>query len=179
MFCRRARSRAAAAGRARILARGNVFREPAKRPQARATRASRNRNRHWCERRDSNPHARRHWNLNPARLPVPPLSHAAAAVREDISEKNCILLLLYCFRSRENQSAVCHTTTRTARRSAVPCPQGVLRSAPRSTRVCGSWWMITSAPGYSATRCRATASAIAWAASSGVWSAISIWHWMK
>ena len=28
----------------------------------------------WCERRDSNSHALRHWNLNPARLPIPPLS---------------------------------------------------------------------------------------------------------
>ena len=27
-----------------------------------------------CERRDSNPHALRHWNLNPARLPISPLS---------------------------------------------------------------------------------------------------------
>src|SRR5574337_221577 len=30
----------------------------------------------WCERRDSNPHGLPHWNLNPARLPVPPLSQA-------------------------------------------------------------------------------------------------------
>ena len=28
----------------------------------------------WCERRDSNSHGLPHWNLNPARLPVPPLS---------------------------------------------------------------------------------------------------------
>ena len=26
----------------------------------------------WCARRESNPHVFRHWNLNPARLPVPP-----------------------------------------------------------------------------------------------------------
>ena len=26
----------------------------------------------WCGRRDLNPHDLRHWNLNPARLPVPP-----------------------------------------------------------------------------------------------------------
>jgi hypothetical protein len=26
----------------------------------------------WCGRRDSNPHNFRHWNLNPARLPIPP-----------------------------------------------------------------------------------------------------------
>src|SRR5688500_8035648 len=26
----------------------------------------------WCGRRDSNPHIFRYWNLNPARLPVPP-----------------------------------------------------------------------------------------------------------
>src|SRR5450755_1249879 len=26
----------------------------------------------WCGRRDSNPHDFRHWNLNPARLPIPP-----------------------------------------------------------------------------------------------------------
>ena len=29
----------------------------------------------WCEWRGSNPHVRGHWNLNPARLPVPPHSH--------------------------------------------------------------------------------------------------------
>ena len=29
----------------------------------------------WCERRDSNSHGLPHWNLNPARLPIPPLSH--------------------------------------------------------------------------------------------------------
>ena len=28
----------------------------------------------WCERRDSNPHALRRWNLNPVRLPIPPHS---------------------------------------------------------------------------------------------------------
>src|ERR1700722_6679302 len=26
----------------------------------------------WCGRRDLNPHVLRHWNLNPARLPIPP-----------------------------------------------------------------------------------------------------------
>ena len=26
----------------------------------------------WCGRRDLNPHELPHWNLNPARLPVPP-----------------------------------------------------------------------------------------------------------
>ena len=31
----------------------------------------------WCERGDSNPHALRHWNLNPGRLPIPPLSRSA------------------------------------------------------------------------------------------------------
>jgi hypothetical protein len=31
---------------------------------------------HACARRDSNPHTRRHWNLNPARLPIPPLARA-------------------------------------------------------------------------------------------------------
>src|SRR5690554_3007695 len=29
--------------------------------------------RFWCGRRDSNSHAVRHWNLNPACLPIPPL----------------------------------------------------------------------------------------------------------
>ena len=29
---------------------------------------------YWCERRDSNSHALRRWNLNPVRLPIPPLS---------------------------------------------------------------------------------------------------------
>src|ERR1700722_422582 len=30
------------------------------------------RGRAWCGRRDLNPHDFRHWNLNPARLPIPP-----------------------------------------------------------------------------------------------------------
>lgn len=30
----------------------------------------------WCGRRGSNPHVLRHWNLNPARLPVPPRPRA-------------------------------------------------------------------------------------------------------
>ena len=29
----------------------------------------------WCERRDSNSHGLPRWNLNPVRLPIPPLSH--------------------------------------------------------------------------------------------------------
>src|SRR5690606_1175433 len=37
----------------------------------------------WCERGDSNSHGLPHWNLNPARLPVPPLSHAAAIIPAD------------------------------------------------------------------------------------------------
>jgi hypothetical protein len=28
----------------------------------------------WCERRDSNSHGLPRWNLNPVRLPIPPLS---------------------------------------------------------------------------------------------------------
>src|SRR5690606_38290934 len=35
----------------------------------------------WCERGDSNPHALRHWNLNPGRLPIPPLTRPAAPAR--------------------------------------------------------------------------------------------------
>lgn len=37
----------------------------------------------WCERRDSNPHGLLHWNLNPARLPVPPRSRKSASIRQD------------------------------------------------------------------------------------------------
>src|SRR5512134_3972515 len=33
----------------------------------------------WCERRDSNSHGLPHRNLNPARLPIPPLSHLEPA----------------------------------------------------------------------------------------------------
>ena len=34
-----------------------------------------------CERRESNPHALRHWNLNPARLPISPLSRSNCVAR--------------------------------------------------------------------------------------------------
>ena len=35
----------------------------------------------WCGRRGSNPHDFRHWNLNPARLPVPPRPRGRGAAR--------------------------------------------------------------------------------------------------
>ena len=35
----------------------------------------------WCGRRDLNPHDLRHWNLNPARLPIPPRPHRWEALR--------------------------------------------------------------------------------------------------
>src|SRR6266481_2886907 len=44
----------------------------------------------WCGRRDSNPHNFRHWNLNPARLPVPPrplIATYPAAMPEHDAEK--------------------------------------------------------------------------------------------
>src|SRR5581483_406055 len=45
----------------------------------------------WCGRRDSNPHNFRHWNLNPARLPVPPRplrsASSPAAMPEHDAEK--------------------------------------------------------------------------------------------
>src|SRR5690606_16975760 len=44
----------------------------------------------WCERGDSNPHALRHWNLNPGRLPIPPLSrwaHFKAARRQSSARR--------------------------------------------------------------------------------------------
>src|SRR5262245_48380243 len=42
----------------------------------------------WCGRRDSNPHDLRHWNLNPARLPIPPRPPATfrpSAVADSLS----------------------------------------------------------------------------------------------
>src|SRR5258708_34126646 len=36
----------------------------------------------WCERRASNPHAFRRWNLNPVRLPIPPLSRSQNYTRK-------------------------------------------------------------------------------------------------
>src|SRR4051812_7088594 len=35
----------------------------------------------WCGRRDSNPHIFRYWNLNPARLPIPPRPRGRLKVR--------------------------------------------------------------------------------------------------
>ena len=34
----------------------------------------------WCERGDLNPYSKCYWILNPARLPVPPLSHIESIV---------------------------------------------------------------------------------------------------
>src|SRR3984885_9308951 len=45
---------------------------------------------HWCGRRDSNPHNFRHWNLNPARLPIPPrppIATCLTAVPDHDAEK--------------------------------------------------------------------------------------------
>ena len=41
----------------------------------------------WCGRRDSNPHNFRHWNLNPARLPVPPRPREKHPVRPRCRER--------------------------------------------------------------------------------------------
>lgn len=41
----------------------------------------------WCERGDSNSHGLPHWNLNPARLPVPPLSQVQILSRALYSER--------------------------------------------------------------------------------------------
>src|SRR6185369_1693016 len=35
----------------------------------------------WCARRESNPHIFRYWNLNPARLPVPPRARPKIVAR--------------------------------------------------------------------------------------------------
>src|ERR1700709_270794 len=51
------------------------------------------RNRHvsaWCGRRDSNPHNFRHWNLNPARLPVPPRPLTSIMSGRDAAGGGCI-----------------------------------------------------------------------------------------
>ena len=40
----------------------------------------------WCGRRDLNSYARRHWNLNPARLPIPPRPHKLLIELGDPSE---------------------------------------------------------------------------------------------
>lgn len=41
-----------------------------------------------CERRDSNPHVFRHGNLNPARLPISPLSRRIYGENEDGCRRN-------------------------------------------------------------------------------------------
>src|SRR6476646_3059105 len=41
----------------------------------------------WCGRRDSNPHNFRHWNLNPARLPVPPRPREKHPIRPRCRER--------------------------------------------------------------------------------------------
>src|SRR3954447_17131257 len=57
----------------RLNAGGSSDRLPADNIRAGADRVIRaNAESAWCGRRDSNPHNFRHWNLNPARLPVPP-----------------------------------------------------------------------------------------------------------
>src|SRR4051812_48513848 len=41
----------------------------------------------WCGRRDSNPHNFRHWNLNPARLPIPPRPREKHPIRPRCRER--------------------------------------------------------------------------------------------
>ena len=38
----------------------------------------------WCGRRDLNPHESLHWNLKPARLPIPPHLHCAFLLYHDL-----------------------------------------------------------------------------------------------
>lgn len=45
----------------------------------------------WCERRDLNPHKHNaHRNLNPARLPIPPLSHVKNIILNNLEFVNRI-----------------------------------------------------------------------------------------
>ena len=37
---------------------------------------------YWCGRRDLNSHAVKHWNLNPACLPIPPLPQCRLPIKE-------------------------------------------------------------------------------------------------
>ena len=70
----------------------------------------------WCGRRDSNPHVFRHWNLNPARLPVPPRPHPGR-------ERPAIA---GTFRSARQQ---CHAGTRRLERrpAGQPAQRGIRR----------------------------------------------------
>ena len=38
----------------------------------------------WCGRRDLNSHAVKHWNLNPACLPIPPLPQCRRPIKDNI-----------------------------------------------------------------------------------------------
>ena len=63
----------------------------------------------WCARRDSNPHARRHQNLNLARLPIPPLALCGSPYR---------FWNLRCFRRARRGRARCQSMPSSLRRRA-------------------------------------------------------------
>ena len=46
-----------------------------------------NRQTNWCERGDLNPHPLRDWILNPARLPIPPLSQVVTPQQVRLGRK--------------------------------------------------------------------------------------------
>src|SRR5690606_22773718 len=45
---------------------------------------------HWCGWRDSNSHTSRYWNLNPARLPIPPHPRCGTLLRFDLGKISTI-----------------------------------------------------------------------------------------
>ncbi len=84
----------------------------------------------WCERGDSNPHALRHWNLNPGRLPIPPLSRRRALWRRAVAASTF---------------AWCHVRSPTRRATpwvAARCRVARKKKATRRTGWLLSWWAV-------------------------------------
>lgn len=114
--------------------------------------------RHWCERGDSNPHALRHWNLNPGRLPIPPLSRGRH--RGSLSQAGR--------ESERRDKTECEFPRVSRRLAGLPrpdVPMDHISTAPPFTRTCNAWckaalwlWPATSRGSpHSAVRSAATA----------------------
>src|SRR3954454_803510 len=88
-------------------------------PTERTDRKTQNPRRDWCGRRDSNPHDFRHWNLNPARLPIPPRPRGgaqAAALR--------VAALYHAARAAQQKSSAAPRAAQGAGASEFPVANG-------------------------------------------------------
>ena len=83
----------------------------------------------WCGRRDLNSYAFRHWNLNPARLPIPPYPHNPGTVYHNFFRRARCFTAAWVFRYPGMETRLLPKSCN-VRRFMVYCTPGGLFAAP-------------------------------------------------